>query len=134
MSEQKELDVSNTIRLYTLLLLETEPKHGYRIIKDLKKITGKEPTTSHIYPFLQDLAEEGYVDTRKEGRKKIYRLTDDGEDFVQEQIDSFATILDAALQDRIEECAHCDCKIYDGGYEENGNVYCCSHCAEADQG
>lgn len=131
MSEQEELNISSTVRLYTLLLLETEPRHGYQIIKDLGRITGKEPTTSHIYPFLQELEQKGYVDTEKQGRKKVYQLTEGGEEFVDSQIDSFAAILDAALQDRIEECEHCDCEIYDGGYEQDGKTYCCEHCAEA---
>lgn len=127
----EELNISNTTKLYTLLLLETEPKHGYQIIDDLEQMTGKRPTTSHIYPFLQQLAERDYVNTRKEGRKKVYELTEKGEEFVNEQISSFSKILDAALQDKITECDHCSCKIYGDGYEENGNSYCCKHCAKA---
>ncbi len=128
----EDLKISNTTKLYTLMLLETEPKHGYRIMDDLEQITGDRPTTSHIYPFLGELEERDYVETRKDGRKKVYELTEDGEAFVQEQISSFTEILDAALQDKIKECAHCDCKIYGSGHEENDKIYCCPHCAEAD--
>ena len=39
----EDLNISNTTKLYTLLLLETEPKHGYQIIDDLEQITGKDP-------------------------------------------------------------------------------------------
>ncbi len=128
-----DLNISNTTKLYTLLLLETEPKHGYRIIKDLEKITGKKPTTSHIYPFLNKLSKKGYVETEKDGRKKVYTLTKEGEEFVSNQIDSFTEILDAALQNQITECAHCSCQIYGEGYEENNKTYCCKHCAKADK-
>jgi len=128
----ENLNISNTTKLYTLLLLETEPKHGYQIIDDLEQMTGKRPTTSHIYPFLQELAEREYVDTRKDGRKKVYELTEDGENFVDDQISSFSKILDAALQDKITECAHCNCKIYGEGHKENQKTYCCKHCANAD--
>lgn len=130
----EDLNISNTTKLYTLLLLETAPKHGYRIIDDLEQITGKRPTTSHIYPFLQELADRDYVDTHKEGRKKVYELTRKGENFVDEQISSFSEILDAALQDKITECSHCGCEIYSGGYEENGEVFCCKHCASNSHG
>ncbi len=129
----QELKISNTTKLYTLLLLETEPKHGYQIMDDLERITGKRPTTSHIYPFLQKLGERGYVDTKKEGRKKVYELTEEGEKFVDDKIKSFSEILDAALQDKITECAHCNCKIYGNAHEENGKAYCCKHCAKADR-
>ncbi len=126
------LNISNTTKLYTLLLLETEPKHGYRIIKDLEKMTGKKPTTSHIYPFLNKLSEKGYVETEKDGRKKVYTLTEEGEEFVSSQIESFTEILDAALQNQITECGHCSCQIYSEGHQENGKIYCCKHCAKAD--
>jgi len=129
----EDLNISNTTKLYTLLLLETESKHGYQIIDDLEQITGKRPTTSHIYPFLKELADRDYVKTHKEGRKKVYELTEQGEEFVNEQINSFSEILDAALQDKITECAHCNCKIYGEGHREDGKTYCCKHCAKADQ-
>ncbi len=129
----ENLNISNTTKLYTLLLLETEPKHGYRIIKDLEKITGKKPTTSHIYPFLNTLSEKGYVETEKDGRKKVYTLTKEGEEFVSNQIESFTEILDAALQNQITECAHCSCQIYGEGHQENNRTYCCKHCAKADK-
>lgn len=131
--EKQEMQISNTTKLYTLLLLEAEPKHGYRIIKDLEKMTGKKPTTSHIYPFLNKLSEKGYVETEKEGRKKVYTLTDEGEEFVGTQVESFTEILDAALQNQITECEHCSCQIYGEGYGEDGKTYCCKHCAKADR-
>ncbi len=127
----EDLQISNTTKLYTLLLLETEAKHGYQIMDDLERITGKRPTTSHIYPFLSKLKEKSYVKTRKDGRKKVYELTDQGEEFVQNQIESFSEIIEAALQDQITECAHCDCKIYGDAHKENGKSYCCQHCAKA---
>lgn len=128
----EDLNISNTTKLYTLLLLETEPKHGYQIIDDLEQITGKRPTTSHIYPFLQELADRNYVETHEDGRKKVYELTKEGEEFVEDQISSFTEILDAALQDKITECTHCSCKIYGNGYEKQDKTYCCKHCASAD--
>lgn len=130
---QEKMQISNTTKLYTLLLLETEPKHGYQIIKDLERITGKKPTTSHIYPFLDKLKQKEYVETKKDGRKKVYNLTEEGENFVNKQISSFTEILDAALQNQITECAHCDCKIYGEAHKENNKKYCCKHCAKADQ-
>lgn len=127
----EDLKISNTTKLYTLLLLETGPKHGYQIMEDLERITGKRPTTSHIYPFLQELEDRDYVETAKDGRKKVYNLTESGREVVEDKISSFAEILDAALQNNITECSHCGCQIYGEGYTADGKVYCCKHCADA---
>lgn len=129
-----EIDLSNVNRLYTLLLLESGQKHGYQIIKDIAEITGNEPTTSHIYPFLDKLAKKDIVDVHKEGNrgKKVYNLTEEGEDLVKEQLNSFGTILEAAIEGEIEECANCGCEVYSGGFEEEDVSYCCEHCAHAD--
>ena len=128
-----ELNLSNVNKIYTLLLLKSEPRHGYGLISSIEGITGKKPTTSHIYPFLDKLKEEGIIEVVDEGDrgKKIYGLTDEGEETVEKQLDSFSEIMYAAIEDRIDECSHCGCKIYDGGYEKDGKVFCCTHCAES---
>lgn len=128
----KNIDLSNVNRLYTVLLLESGEKHGYQIIKDIEKLTGKRPTTSHIYPFLEKLTEKGVAKVEKKGDrgKKVYHLTEDGEELVKEQLDAFSEILETAVEGEIEECANCNCKIYSNGYEEDGKVFCCKHCAQ----
>lgn len=128
-----EIDLSNVNRLYTILLLESEEKHGYQLIKDIEKITGNKPTTSHIYPFLEKLTEKGVVTVEKKGDrgKKVYNLTEEGEKLVKEQLDAFGEILQAAIEGEIQECENCGCEIYSGGYEEDGKIFCCSHCAES---
>lgn len=128
-----EPDVSNTYRLFTMLLLKSGPQHGYGLIKQLETVAGKKPSTSQIYPFLDRLREGGYVSVREQEDRKVYRLTDDGHQFVEERLDSFGDILEAALEDAITECSHCTCTIYGDGYTENGKMYCCSHCAAADE-
>lgn len=127
-------DVSHVTRLYTLLLLKAKPRHGYSIITEIGEMTGDEPSTSHVYPFLSDLEEQGYVEAEKTGDrgKKVYRLTADGEAFVDEQVGAFGQMLQAVLENSIVECDHCTCKVYDDGFEQDGNMYCCRHCAAAD--
>lgn len=131
--ETEKLDLSNVNRLYTVLLLESGEKHGYQIIKDIEKITGKKPTTSHIYPFLEKLTEKGLATIEEKGArgKKVYYLTEEGKDIVREQLDAFGEILQTAIEGEIEECENCGCEIYSGGHEESGKTFCCKHCAEA---
>lgn len=126
-----DIDLSNVNRLYTILLLNEEAKHGYQIIKDIEAITGDKPTTSHIYPFLNTLDEQGLVTTETTGGrgKTTYTLTDDGRELVNEQLDKFATILTTAIKGEITTCVHCGCKVYQDGYKHDGKTYCCKHCA-----
>lgn len=132
MTETQKIDLSNVNRLYTLLLLRSGEKHGYRIIKDIENITGDKPTTSHIYPFLEKLTDRGLVDVEEKGSrgKKVYSLTDEGRKLVRDQLESFGEILHAAIEGEIRECESCGCEVYTGGYEENGSFYCCRHCAD----
>lgn len=129
----EEIDLSNVNRLYTVLLLESGEKHGYQIIKDIEKITGKKPTTSHIYPFLEKLTEKGVATVEEKGDrgKKVYHLTEEGEDIVKEQLDAFDDILQTAVEGEIDGCENCGCQIYSGGYEEDGKIFCCKHCASS---
>lgn len=126
-----EIDLSNVNRLYTLLLLESGEKHGYQIIKDIERITGTKPTTSHIYPFLEKLTNEGVTTVSETGNrgKKVYSLTGEGEQLVREQLDAFGEILHTAIEGEVEECENCNCQIYSGGVERDGKTYCCEHCA-----
>lgn len=128
----EDLNLNHIYRVYTLLLLKTDSRHGYEIIDKIENATGEEPSTSHIYPFLSELEENNYITSEKGSRgKKTYSLTDEGENFVAEQLDSFGEMLHAAIEDEVQECSHCNCRIFDNGYEENGKTYCCKHCAAA---
>lgn len=134
-SEVEEIDLSNVNRLYTVLLLESGEKHGYQLIKDIEKITGKKPTTSHIYPFLEKLTEKEVATVEEKGDrgKKVYNLTEEGEEIVKEQLEAFDKILHTAIEGEVEECSNCGCEIYSGGHEENDEIFCCKHCAEASE-
>lgn len=125
-----ELEIHHVFRLYTLILLQESEKTGYEIMDRIKESVGEKPSTSFIYPFLLDLKEQGLVSVERGGRnKKIYSLTEDGEKFASEKLESFGEIIDASIKDHVEECGNCGCEIFSGGYEENGKVFCCEHCA-----
>ena len=132
-TENQEIDLSNVNRLYTILLLESGARHGYQLIKDIGEITGKKPTTSHIYPFLEKLVDQGLASVEKKGdrEKKVYKLTEEGEEVVSEQLEAFGEILKVAIDGEITECENCSCKIYGDGYEKEGLIFCCKHCAKA---
>ncbi len=127
-----EIKLTHVYRLYTLLLLRSDPRCGYEIIDRIEEMTGDKPSTSHIYPFLSELEERGYLESEEGSRgKKMYSLTPEGQEFVEEQLASMGEMVYAAVQDKVEACSHCDCQIYDKGYRKDGKIYCCEHCAEA---
>jgi len=51
---------------------------GYSIIKDIENNTNHRPSPGSIYPILKSLLKERKVTVKKEDRKKIYSLTEDG--------------------------------------------------------
>ncbi|MFB6242195.1 MAG: PadR family transcriptional regulator [Candidatus Nanosalina sp.] len=123
------VNLSNVNRLLTVILLESGERHGYELMDRIEEITGDRPSSSHIYPFLSKLVEKGLLEERKEGRKKVYSLTEDGESFASEKVESFGEVIGASLLDQVEECENCGCEIYSGGFREEGKVFCCEHCA-----
>ncbi len=127
----EEVNLSNVNRLLTVILLENGDRHGYELMDRIEEVTGERPSSSHIYPFLSKLVEEGILEEKKEGRKKVYSLTGEGKEFASEKVESFGEVIESSLLDQVEECPNCGCEIYSGGYEEDGKTFCCQHCASS---
>ena len=74
------------VRTAILLLLAEEPMHGYQIMQELFERSGGvwRPSPGSIYPTLQQLADQGLVETEDTDGKKIYELTDAGRAKVDE--------------------------------------------------
>ena len=68
------------VRSAVLLLLVEQPRHGYEIMQELEQRSegGWQPSPGSIYPTLQQLADEGLVESRPEGGKNIFTITDTG--------------------------------------------------------
>lgn len=69
------------LRLYLLKLLDEEPRHGYDVIKQLEdRFLGVyAPSAGTIYPRLSRLEEEELVSHQVVEGRKVYRLTDAGQ-------------------------------------------------------
>jgi len=130
------IKVNNLIRFYTLMLLSTGPKHGYEVIKNLESHLERKVSASQIYPFLELLKKNGYVEEKKSGarEKKVYSLTASGRSFVKGLLSRFGGLIDIAVESKLNVCS-CGCEIYKGGYESvvNGKkrLFCCRHCADS---
>lgn len=76
------------LQFVILKMLKEESKHGYQIIKDLEEqFKGfYSPSPGSIYPILQMLEDRDFVSISKEGKKKVYTITDEGIAFLKENI------------------------------------------------
>jgi len=74
------------LQLVILALLADKPYHGYEIIKALEERSGGfySPSPGMIYPALTYLEELGYASIEAEGAKKLYRITDAGRAYLEQ--------------------------------------------------
>ncbi len=114
-----------------------KPKHGYEIMKELEEKIGKKISTSQVYPFLEILQKESFIKIDKTGArdKIVYSITPKGEDFTKKTLSRSGDLFYLALKPRVSICAHCGCKVIEGGYKEKIQgrelAFCCHYCAES---
>ena len=131
--------ISDFSRFYILTILYEGPAHGYSIISKFRKRIGKEISPSLVYPFLKQLEQKGLVNhTVKpvgEKERKVFELTVEGRELCTRLFKRFANLISIAIEPSLEVCAHCGCKVYEGGYHEaidgKETVFCCKHCANS---
>ncbi len=129
--------VRNMVKMLVIFSLWQGKKHGYELMNEVEKKTGKRPSASQIYPFLEKLMDNNLIEVEEEGGrgKKVYRLTEKGIEFVEKKLDIFSDIIAATIEKDLSVCAHCGCKVYEGGIkkviDEEELKFCCEHCAES---
>lgn len=74
------------VRNAVLVLLTEEPMHGYQLMQEMQERSdgGWEPSPGSIYPTLQQLADEGLVQSESHEGKNVFSLTDDGRSAITE--------------------------------------------------
>lgn len=88
------------LRLYLLLLLGDEPRHGYELIRLLEdRFMGLyTPSAGTIYPRLTALEEDGLVEHDVVDGRKVYRLTPAGEAELEARRDEITAVAAEAVQ------------------------------------
>jgi DNA-binding PadR family transcriptional regulator len=75
---------------YVILdLLKDKPRHGYDIIRELEERSYGfyKPSPGVVYPTLQMLEEMGYARSTEHEGKKVYSITEEGLNFLENQSD-----------------------------------------------
>ncbi len=137
MTSEVDEFISDFSRFYILTILYERPAHGYSIISKFRKRIGKEISPSLVYPFLKQLEQKGLVNHSVnpvgEKERKIFELTPEGRELCTRLFKRFANLISIAIEPSLEVCAHCGCKVYEGGYREvidgKETTFCCRHCA-----
>ncbi len=82
------------VRLALLSLLESGPKHGYELMKQLEERSGGGYTASAgtVYPTLQQLEDEGLVRSEPDAGKRVYHLTEEGVRAIEAEGEAIARI------------------------------------------
>ncbi|MFX1444413.1 MAG: PadR family transcriptional regulator [Promethearchaeota archaeon] len=84
-----------------LLVLQNEPCHGYKILKEIEKRTLGvwQPSSSNIYPLLESLSEKGLIEcVEMDGagrQKKVYAITSKGENAIKILIQKHSMMVDS---------------------------------------
>ena len=77
---------SGEMKYVILSLIRRRPTHGYEVMKALEDQTGGyyKPSPGTIYPTLQWLEDQGFVEIKTRNGKKVYHITTEGESFLDE--------------------------------------------------
>lgn len=84
------------LKYAVLRLLARKEMHGYEVMQALEEETGGWYTASpgSVYPVLQMLQDQDYVTSVEEDGKRIYRITDAGRAFLEENQDRVDDVMD----------------------------------------
>lgn len=82
-------DMRGLLSFTILWLLTKKDMYGQEIADELEGRRGTRPNPGTLYPALSLLKKNELVETRQEGRRKIYRLTERGRSGVMEACEYF---------------------------------------------
>ena len=71
-------DMRGLLSFTILWLLTKREMYGQEIADALEKRRGTRPNPGTLYPALKELKKNGLVESREEGRRKLYQLTERG--------------------------------------------------------
>ena len=90
-----------------LWLISQGPRHGYELIKEVKRLTGQKLKPSVLYPLLNQLEGEGFLagEWIKKGRRelKYYRLTQKGKMLLAKVHGLFSNPIRRVIADLLSE-------------------------------
>jgi len=89
---------SGELRLAILSLLSEGPKHGYQLMKEMKERSGGiySASAGSVYPTLQQLEDEGLIESDQRDGRRVYKLTKAGRKELEDDPDTVRRIWERA--------------------------------------
>ena len=111
MSEAEKELVKSTVRGFSraviLWLVSQKPISGYKIVKEIKRLTGQEIHPGIVYPLLYELEKDGFIagEWTQKGRRRIkyYSTTEKGTKLLNRLRELFEMPVKEVLKDLIKE-------------------------------
>ena len=85
-------DMRGFLSFSLMWILRKKDMYGQELATELERMRGTKPNPGTIYPALKELEKQGMVETRKEGRKKIFKLTEAGHAGAMEACEYFCSV------------------------------------------
>jgi PadR family transcriptional regulator PadR len=93
----------NYLTAWLLVMLRDLDRHGYEIMKELKRNFAVASDPGTVYRLLRQLERDGYITSRWDSKeqgpaRRIYKLTEEGSDALKTRsvaLDQYRTSLDA---------------------------------------
>jgi len=76
-----------SMKFIILMMLQEQPMHGYALMKAIEDKYEYPASQGIIYPTLQMLEDQGYVEITEQDHKKVYSVTKEGKQYLQENSD-----------------------------------------------
>ncbi len=90
-----------------LWLISKGPMHGYEIIKEVTRLTGRRVKPATLYPLLNRLEAEGFLVSelieKNQRELRCYRLTEKGKTFLAKMFDMFRLPIRRVIADLLGE-------------------------------
>ncbi|MCX6815258.1 MAG: PadR family transcriptional regulator [Candidatus Aenigmarchaeota archaeon] len=101
---QSEMELG-MLQMQILWFLNRKPAHGYEIMETLNKIKTTKITQGTLYPTLQRLEELMLVKGKKDDRKIVYTITQEGRKVMNNVCNDFTRTFFGIFQDYV--CHKC---------------------------
>ena len=85
-------DMRGFLSFSIMWLLRKKEMYGQELAEELERMRGTKPNPGTLYPALKELEKQGMAETRREGRKKIYNLTEAGHAGALEACEYFCNV------------------------------------------
>ena len=87
--EAMKQSVKKNLENIALSVLQKEPMCGYDVIKTISHQYHVFLSQATVYPLLYSLEEQGLLETKNDGRAKIYAPTERGKKIIESKLDEF---------------------------------------------